>query len=55
VSFGSASRARDVRLARRRQELPGMSAFALEDGVVHYTYSTYARGVDGLWGMYRLG
>ena len=25
----------------------------LEDGVVHHTYSTYARGVDGLWGMYQ--
>ena len=30
-----------------------MSAFALEDGVVYHTYSTYARGVDGLWGMYQ--
>jgi predicted dithiol-disulfide oxidoreductase (DUF899 family) len=30
-----------------------MSAFALEDGVVYYTYSTYARGLDGLWGMYQ--
>jgi predicted dithiol-disulfide oxidoreductase (DUF899 family) len=27
-----------------------MSAFALEDGVVYHTYSTYARGLDGLWG-----
>jgi len=35
------------------RERPGMSAFALEDGVVHHTYSTYARGVDGLWGMYQ--
>jgi predicted dithiol-disulfide oxidoreductase (DUF899 family) len=32
---------------------PGLSAFVLEDGVVHHTYSTYARGVDGLWGMYQ--
>jgi predicted dithiol-disulfide oxidoreductase (DUF899 family) len=32
---------------------PGMSAFALEDGVVYHTYSTYARGLDGLWGMYQ--
>jgi predicted dithiol-disulfide oxidoreductase (DUF899 family) len=31
---------------------PGMSAFVLEDGVVYHTYSTYARGVDGIWGMY---
>jgi predicted dithiol-disulfide oxidoreductase (DUF899 family) len=35
------------------REAPGMSAFALEDGVVYHTYSTYARGVDGLWGMYQ--
>jgi predicted dithiol-disulfide oxidoreductase (DUF899 family) len=32
---------------------PGVSAFALDDGVVHHTYSAYARGVDGLWGMYQ--
>ena len=32
---------------------PGMSAFALEDGVIYHTYSTYARGLDGLWGMYQ--
>ena len=35
------------------QEAPGMSAFALEDGIVYHTYSAYARGVDGLWGMYQ--
>jgi predicted dithiol-disulfide oxidoreductase (DUF899 family) len=29
-----------------------MSAFVIEDGVVYHTYSTYARGVDALWGMY---
>jgi predicted dithiol-disulfide oxidoreductase (DUF899 family) len=34
------------------RERPGMSAFVLEDGVVYHTYSTYARGVDALWGMY---
>jgi predicted dithiol-disulfide oxidoreductase (DUF899 family) len=34
------------------REWPGMSAFALEDEVVNHTYSTYARGVDALWGMY---
>ena len=28
-----------------------MSAFVLEDGVVYHTYSTYARGLDGLWGF----
>ena len=35
------------------QEAPGMSAFALDDGVVYHTYSAYARGLDGLWGMYQ--
>jgi predicted dithiol-disulfide oxidoreductase (DUF899 family) len=36
-----------------RRERPGMSAFALQDGAVYHTYSTYARGLDGLWGMYQ--
>jgi predicted dithiol-disulfide oxidoreductase (DUF899 family) len=36
-----------------RREGPGMSAFALEDGVVYHTYSTYERGVDILWGAYQ--
>jgi predicted dithiol-disulfide oxidoreductase (DUF899 family) len=35
------------------REAPGMSAFALEEGVVYHTYSAYARGLDGLWGMYQ--
>ena len=35
------------------RERPGMSAFALKDGVVYHTYSAYARGLDGLWGMYQ--
>ncbi|HJR10596.1 MAG TPA: DUF899 domain-containing protein [Rhodanobacteraceae bacterium] len=35
------------------RELPGMSAFALADGAVYHTYSTYARGLDGLWGAYQ--
>ena len=35
------------------RERPGMSAFVLEDGVVYHTYSTYARGLDILWGMYQ--
>jgi predicted dithiol-disulfide oxidoreductase (DUF899 family) len=36
-----------------RRESPGVSAFALEDGVVYHTYSAYERGVDGIWGMYQ--
>jgi len=35
------------------RERPGVSAFVLEDGAVYHTYSAYARGVDGLWGMYQ--
>jgi predicted dithiol-disulfide oxidoreductase (DUF899 family) len=35
------------------QEAPGMSAFALSDGAVYHTYSAYARGLDGLWGVYQ--
>jgi predicted dithiol-disulfide oxidoreductase (DUF899 family) len=35
------------------RDRPGMSAFAVEDGVIYHTYSTYARGLDGLWGMYQ--
>jgi predicted dithiol-disulfide oxidoreductase (DUF899 family) len=35
------------------RERPGVSAFVLEDGVVHHTYSAYARGVDGIWAMYQ--
>ena len=35
------------------RERPGMSAFVLEDGTVYHTYSAYARGLDGLWGMYQ--
>ena len=32
---------------------PGVSAFALEGGAIYHTYSAYARGLDGLWGMYQ--
>jgi predicted dithiol-disulfide oxidoreductase (DUF899 family) len=40
-------------VATYTRERPGMSAFALEAGVVYHTYSAYARGLDGLWGMYQ--
>jgi predicted dithiol-disulfide oxidoreductase (DUF899 family) len=40
-------------VATYTRERPGMSAFVLEDGIVYHTYSTYARGLDGLWGMYQ--
>jgi predicted dithiol-disulfide oxidoreductase (DUF899 family) len=35
------------------RDRPGLSAFVLRDGVVYHTYSAYARGLDGLWGMYQ--
>ncbi|HEY6461907.1 MAG TPA: DUF899 domain-containing protein, partial [Polyangiaceae bacterium] len=35
------------------RERPGMSAFALEDGAVHHTYSAYGRGLDAMWGAYQ--
>jgi predicted dithiol-disulfide oxidoreductase (DUF899 family) len=40
-------------VATYTRERPGVSAFALDDGVVYHTYSAYARGVDGLWSMYQ--
>jgi predicted dithiol-disulfide oxidoreductase (DUF899 family) len=40
-------------VATYTRERPGMSAFLREDGVVYHTYSAYARGLDGLWGMYQ--
>jgi predicted dithiol-disulfide oxidoreductase (DUF899 family) len=35
------------------KEMPGMSAFAMEDGEIFHTYSTYGRGLDILWGAYQ--
>jgi predicted dithiol-disulfide oxidoreductase (DUF899 family) len=35
------------------RDRPGLSAFVREDGAVYHSYSTYARGLDGLWGMYQ--
>ncbi len=51
VGAMAASTGTDV--ATYTRERPGMSAFVLDDGVVYHTYSTYARGLDGLWGMYQ--
>ena len=51
VSENAAMAGTDV--ATYTRDRPGMSAFVLEDGVVYDTYSTYARGLDGLWGMYQ--
>ncbi len=35
------------------RERPGVSAFAFDEGVVYHTYSSYARGVDALWGIWQ--
>jgi predicted dithiol-disulfide oxidoreductase (DUF899 family) len=40
-------------VATYTRERPGMSAFVREDNVIYHAYSTYARGLDGLWGMYQ--
>jgi predicted dithiol-disulfide oxidoreductase (DUF899 family) len=40
-------------VATYTRERPGISAFVLEDDALYHTYSTYARGLDGLWGMYQ--
>jgi len=51
VAVNAAMAGTDV--ATYTRERPGMSAFVLEAGVVYHNYSTYARGLDGLWGMYQ--
>jgi predicted dithiol-disulfide oxidoreductase (DUF899 family) len=35
------------------RDRPGMSTFVRRDGVIYHVYSTYARGLDGLWNMYQ--
>jgi predicted dithiol-disulfide oxidoreductase (DUF899 family) len=35
------------------RDRPGLSTFVLEDDIIYHTYSTYSRGLDGLWGMYQ--
>jgi predicted dithiol-disulfide oxidoreductase (DUF899 family) len=51
VSQFAASCGTDSRSFSR--DRPGLSAFVRDNGVVYHSYSTYARGVDGLWGMYQ--
>ena len=53
VRWPSSRRGAGVDWATFTREAPGVSAFALDDGVVYHTYSAYARGLDGLWGMYQ--
>jgi predicted dithiol-disulfide oxidoreductase (DUF899 family) len=40
-------------VATYTRDRPGLSAFVLEDGDIYHTYSSYARGLDGVWGMYQ--
>jgi predicted dithiol-disulfide oxidoreductase (DUF899 family) len=40
-------------VATYTRDRPGLGAFVLEGGVVYHTYSSYARGLDGIWGMYQ--
>ncbi|SEH73762.1 Predicted dithiol-disulfide oxidoreductase, DUF899 family [Rhizobium tibeticum] len=40
-------------VATYTRDRPGVSAFVLEDGAVYHTYSSYARGLDGIWGVYQ--
>ncbi|MBL8707595.1 MAG: DUF899 family protein, partial [Rhodospirillaceae bacterium] len=35
------------------RDRPGLSAFIREGDAVYHTYSTYARGLDALWGAYQ--
>jgi predicted dithiol-disulfide oxidoreductase (DUF899 family) len=42
-----------VDLPTYAREAPGMSAFVIDEGALFHTYSTYARGVDVLWGLYQ--
>jgi predicted dithiol-disulfide oxidoreductase (DUF899 family) len=42
------------RLGLKDVEVHGISAFALEDGVVYHTYSTFDRGTDVLHGTWQL-
>jgi predicted dithiol-disulfide oxidoreductase (DUF899 family) len=51
-NFGTPKHAEEIDL--RKHELHGLSAFALEDGVVYHTYSTYDRGTDALNATWQL-
>jgi predicted dithiol-disulfide oxidoreductase (DUF899 family) len=50
-NFGT-PRAADLNV--RETELHGLSAFALQDGAVYHTYSTYDRGTDVLNASWQL-
>src|SRR5207249_3722648 len=55
-NFGAPRRA-ELRLAPAApdgDEMMGLSAFVLENGVVYHTYSCFDRGTDGLNGTWQL-
>ena len=41
-----------VDVATYARDRMGLSAFALEEGIIYHTYSTYSRGVDAIWSVY---
>ncbi|MFL5931723.1 MAG: DUF899 domain-containing protein [Gaiellaceae bacterium] len=51
-NFGTPKHADEIDV--RRDELHGLSAFVLDDGVVYHTYSTYDRGTDVLNATWQL-
>jgi predicted dithiol-disulfide oxidoreductase (DUF899 family) len=51
-NFGTPKHADEIDV--RKEETHGLSAFALEDGVVYHTYSTYDRGTDALNATWQL-
>ncbi len=40
-------------IATYTRDRPGLSAFIMQGGEIYHTYSSYARGLDGVWGMYQ--
>ena len=46
--------AKEKEATRARDELHGLSAFGIEDGVVYHTYSCYDRGTDVLNATWQL-
>jgi len=52
--FGMFAAATGTDPAGYMTEAPGLSAFALSDGVLYHTYSCYARGLEFLLGFYPL-
>jgi predicted dithiol-disulfide oxidoreductase (DUF899 family) len=51
-NFGTPKHAEEIDV--RKDELHGLSAFALQDGAVYHTYSTYDRGTDVLNATWQL-